>query len=433
MTCDKEKTRGIRPGDIAVVVGTGRSGVAAARLLHAKGARVRVLERDAANVPATFAEWAAGAGVEIVCGAHDAAHFADAAVVVPSPGVAVATLRPYLPATGGPEVMAEMELAWRELSGEPVIAVTGTSGKTTTVSLCAHMLRTQGLSVFLGGNIGTPLCEYVLEGKRADVLVIEISSFQLQTCSTFRPRVAMLLNITANHLDYHADMQEYIDAKFRLFRCQDEDDLAVFGEGLAPLVDRYGVKARRVTFRATDRFAESRLFGVHNRANAEAAWTAAREFGVTLENALQAVATFAPMPHRLEQVAERGGVLYVNDSKCTTVSALRVALEAFDRPVLLLAGGKFKGGDLEGLIPLVRERVRAVMLFGASREVFEAAWRDVVPMTWDATLEEAVRRAASAARQGEVVLMAPATASFDLFRNYGHRGDVFRAAVESLA
>lgn len=433
MTCDKNKAKGINPGELAVVVGTGRSGVAAAKLLHSKGVRVRVLERDAAKVPAAFAAWAAEAGAEIVCGAHEPAHFAGAALVVPSPGVAVSTLRPYLPASGGPEVMAEMELAWREIDGEPVIAVTGTSGKTTTVSLCAHMLATQGLSVFLGGNIGTPLSEYVLAGKRADVLVIEISSFQLQTCSTFRPRVAMLLNITENHLDYHADMREYTDAKFRLFRCQDEGDLAVFGDGLAPLADSYGVKARRVYFRPTERFTESRLFGRHNKANAEAAWIAAREFGVTPENAAKAVATFSPMPHRLELVAERDGVLYVNDSKCTTVSALRVALEAFDRPVLLLAGGKFKGGDLEALSGLVRERVRCVMLFGASREVFERAWQGLVPLTWDPTLEDAVLRAAKEAHSGEVVLMAPATASFDLFRDYLHRGEAFRNAVESLA
>lgn len=433
MTCDKNMVKEIRPGDVAVVVGAGRSGRAAARLLHRKGAHVRLLERDAANIPAEFGEWATASGIEIICGPHECAHFADASIVVPSPGAAVASLRPYLPANGGVEVMAEMELAWRELHGEPVIAVTGTSGKTTTVSLCAKMLEAHGLKVFLGGNIGTPLSEYVLGGERADVLVIEISSFQLQTCSTFRPTVAMLLNITENHLDYHADMQEYIDAKFALFRCQTEEDIAIFGDGLQPLVAGYAIAARTQYFTPRKRFASCRLFGAHNQANIEAAWLAVQPFGVTEADAARAVSEFAPMAHRLELVADKGDVLYVNDSKCTTVSALRVALEAFDRPVLLLAGGKFKGGDLAALGDLVRERVKAVGLFGASRDKFEAAWQGIVPLSWDATLEDAVHRMAAMAVPGDVVLMAPATASFDLFRNYGHRGDVFRKAVEELA
>ncbi|MEG6505966.1 UDP-N-acetylmuramoyl-L-alanine--D-glutamate ligase [Nitratidesulfovibrio sp. 1201_IL3209] len=440
MTCDKHMARTIGKGDLAVVVGAGRSGMAAARLLHRMGARVRLLERNAGGVPADFARWAAGAGVEIATGDHSPAQFEGARAVVPSPGMAVAALRPLLSAgPDAPEVLAEMELAWRQLDGEPVLAVTGTSGKTTTVSLCAAMLRAQGLAVFLGGNIGTPLSEYVLSvadgGPRADVLVIEISSFQLQACTTFRPRVAMLLNISENHLDYHADMAEYIDAKFRLFRCMEEGDLAIFGEGVRDLAAARAPRARTLFFDAgAGRFPHTRLLGGHNQANIEAAWQACREFGVTAEAAEKAVADFAPLEHRLEAVAERNGVLWVNDSKCTTVEALRVALQAFDRPVVLMVGGKFKGGDLASLLPLMRGRVRAVVGFGASREQFEAAWlgQGDFPMLWHDTLEPAVAEAAALAKPGDAVVMAPATSSFDLFANYKERGHAFRRAVEAL-
>ncbi|HEU6437052.1 MAG TPA: UDP-N-acetylmuramoyl-L-alanine--D-glutamate ligase [Nitratidesulfovibrio sp.] len=440
MTCDKHTARTIGKGDLVVVVGAGRSGMAAVRLLHRMGAHVRLLERNADGVPADFVRWAAEAGVEIATGDHSPAQFEGARAVVPSPGMAVARLLPLLPqGPDAPEIMAEMELAWRQLDGEPVLAVTGTSGKTTTVSLCAAMLRAQGLAVFLGGNIGTPLSEYVLsvaEGQgRADVLVIEISSFQLQACITFRPRVAMLLNISENHLDYHADMAEYIDAKFRLFRCMDEGDLAVFGAGVRDLVAARDLKPRTLFFdAAARRFPHTRLLGGHNQANMEAAWQACREFGVTPEAAEKAMADFAPLEHRLEAVAERNGVLWVNDSKCTTVEALRVALQAFDRPVVLMVGGKFKGGDLASLLPLLRGRVRAVVGFGASRQYFEGAWLEQgnFSLSWHPALEPAVAEAAALAQPGDAVVMAPATSSFDLFANYKERGHAFCRAVEAL-
>ena len=343
-------------------------------------------------------------------------------------------LRPLLTPGEEPEIMAETELAWRQLEGEPVLAVTGTSGKTTTISMCAAMLEAQGLNVFLGGNIGTPLSEYVLaraEGRpRADVLALELSSFQIETCTTLRPRVAVLLNISANHLDYHKDMKEYIEAKMRLFRCQDASCLAVFGPGLRGLPERMKVSARTGYFDPdSGRFPDMQLIGPHNHANAEAAWQACREFGVTQENARRAMQRFKPLPHRLERIAEKDGVLYVNDSKCTTVEALKVALASFERPVLLLAGGRFKGGDLAGLAPLLKRHVKAAGLYGASREVFENAWKDILPTSWDETLRLALARLRGMARPGDVVLLAPATSSYDQYENYRERGDDFRRAV----
>ena len=433
MALEQFRTKTVQPGELAVVVGAGRSGKAAARLLLQDGAKVRLLEKDPANIDAEFLREMTQAGAEVITGEHGPQHFADAAYVIPSPGMPVATLLPMLPASGGPEVMAEMELAWRHLHGEPVLAVTGTSGKTTTVSLAAAMLQAQGLSVFLGGNIGTPLSEYILSGRKADVLVVEISSFQLQTCSTFCPRVGVILNISPNHLDYHKDMEEYIDAKFRLLRCQSADDMAVLGEDVRELAEVRNVPSLKIWIDpAMNRFPESQLFGKHNRVNMEAAWLACRPFGVTEAAAAKAVAGFKPLPNRLERVDEKNGVLYVNDSKSTTIAALEVALAAFDRPVRLLCGGKFKGGDLSVLNDLVRAHVVAVALFGACREHFEQAWRGIVPMTWDATLEEAVRRVHTQAKAGYVVLMSPATASFDLYKNYVARGNDFKRVVGLL-
>ena len=434
MTCNPALLTPINADTSAIVVGGGRSGQAAARLLRRLGATVRLLERNAEKLPGGFTAWAASEGVEILGGEHRREYFLDADILIPSPGAAVSMLRPLLTPGEEPEILAETELAWRQLEGEPVLAVTGTSGKTTTISMCAAMLEAQGLNVFLGGNIGTPLSEYVLaraEGRpRADVLALELSSFQLQTCTTLRPRVAVLLNISANHLDYHKDMKEYIEAKMRLFRCQDASCLAVFGPGLRGLPERMKVSARTGYFDPdSGRFPDMQLIGPHNHANAEAAWQACREFGVTLENARRAMQRFKPLPHRLERIAEKDGVLYVNDSKCTTVEALKVALASFERPVLLLAGGRFKGGDLAGLAPLLKRHVKAAGLYGASREVFENAWKDILPTSWDETLRLALARLRGMARPGDVVLLAPATSSYDQYENYRERGDDFRRAV----
>ncbi len=419
------------------VIGAGRSGRAALRLLNALGADVRLLERSPENLPDDFAFWLKEAGIPVLGGEHLPEHFDGVDMVIPSPGAAKALIEPLLPLRedgSRAEIMAETELAWRLLEGEPVIGITGTSGKTTTTSICSAMLEAHGLRVFTGGNIGVPLSEYVLarlEGaEKADVVVLELSSFQLQCCSTLHPRVAMLLNISENHLDYHKDMGEYTDAKLRLFACQEEGDLAILGPSLAHLAP--GLKARTALIDLAARpFPETRLIGAHNQNNAEAALMAAAPFGVTREEAARAMREFKPIAHRLEHIADVDGVQYVNDSKCTTVEALRVALSAFDRPVVLLAGGKFKGGDLESMRPLLARHVKAVALFGAAREHFEPAWRDTVPVTWDETLDKALALARALAVPGDAVLLAPATASFDQYKNYLARGDHFRALVHA--
>lgn len=419
-------------GRTAVVVGAGGSGRAAARLLVELGASVRVVDRKAESVPQDFRAWAESAGVEFGFGVHHAGQFADAHLVVMSPGAQMAALQPLFPSTPGFEAVAEMELASRYVH-EPILAVTGTNGKTTTVSLAAHILRHSGREVFLGGNIGTPLSEYVLAGVKADVLVIEASSFQLQTCTTFRPWVGVLLNFAADHMDYHKDMDEYWRAKLQLFAHQHDDDLAVVHQDLAAAFEAaHPTPARTIYFSSRKRFESRTLLGDHNQENMEAAYQACRFFGVTESEAQAAIRTFEALPHRVQPVAEKNGVLFVDDSKATSVDALRAALLSFDRPVLLLAGGVWKGGDLEGLKPLMRGKVRAVALFGDSEEVFRSAWNGDFSVTWDPTLELAVKRLAAAGKPGDVVLLSPATASFDLYANYKERGLDFQRVVREL-
>lgn len=426
---DAIKRNPVIPGSVAVVVGAGASGEAAARLIRQKGARVRLLERNPGKVGSALLALASDIGMEIVTGPHEPAHFQGASLVVPSPGVPFAVLRPLVEAAGNPPVLAELELAWRYVD-EPVLAVTGTSGKTTTVSVAAAMLREAGKTAFLGGNIGTPLSDYVTDvaagAEKADVLVLEVSSFQLQGCDTFRPKVGVLLNLSPNHLDHHESMREYAEAKFSLFARQAAEDLALFGTDLEDEVPLHHINARIEYFSPGRRQWETRLLGGHNQANIEAAFRACKELGVSEDAAARAAAVFAPLPNRLEMVGEWNGVAYINDSKCTTASALEVALRSMERPTLLLAGGVFKGGDLKALVPLLKEKVKAVGLFGASRDVFSRAWEGAVPLSWFPAMEEAVRNLRKTAVPGDAILLAPATSSFDLYANYAARGADFR-------
>ena len=330
------------------VIGAGRSGRAAVRLLHELGANVRLLEKKPEQMPADFSSWLSENHVPVFGGEHAPEYFEGVDLVIPSPAAARASIEPLLPLRedgSRAEICAETELAWRLLEGEPVIGITGTSGKTPTTSLCSAMLEAHGLRVFTGGNIGVPLSEYVLARRRgepkADVIVLELSSFQLQTCSTLHPRVGILLNISENHLDFHKDMKEYTDAKMRLFANQTERDTAILAPSLSHLPKAYGMKARVQYLTPGARpFPDTRLIGAHNQSNAEAAFMAASLFDVTREEAARAMREFTPIAHRLEHIADIDGVQYVNDSKCTTIEALKVALRAFDRPVVLLASSR---------------------------------------------------------------------------------------------
>ncbi|HKK34227.1 MAG TPA: UDP-N-acetylmuramoyl-L-alanine--D-glutamate ligase [Desulfomicrobiaceae bacterium] len=418
-------------GHKAVVVGAARSGVAAAKLLSRLGASVTLADSNEAALGEPEVQEPAGAyGWKLAGGAHTEELFVGADLVILSPGVPRRVVDPFLPQKV--QVVSELEFASWFVS-EPIVALTGTNGKTTTTALLGHVLEKTKRKVFLGGNFGVPLSEYVLAGERVDILVLEVSSFQLQNISSFRPRVAVMLNFAANHLDYHQSMDEYFEAKMSLFSRQCQGDLAILPLELKDrVVGKLDPAVNSTWFVATRRFHCPQLPGAHNRENLEAAFLVARHFGVTEAEMQSALKDFTPMEHRLESIVEKHGVVFVNDSKATTVGALAAALRSMDRPTLLLAGGVFKGGDLEELVPLLREKVLEVFLFGAGREIFEQAWKGGVPLHWTERLEDAVQQAFERSRPGDAILLSPATASFDQFRNYKERGRVFSAAARAL-
>ncbi len=420
-------------GKTAVVVGAGATGKAACRLLRRQGAQVRLLDRNL-KPDEIFDEWAAAAGIEMLSGEHSREQFAGADLVVPSPGIPPKTIEAFLP-DPAPEVIAEMELAWR-LVEQPILAITGTNGKTTTATLAAHVIEHTGWKVFLGGNIGTPLSEYVLSEVRADILVLEVSSFQLMGCRKFRPRSGVFLNFSPNHLDYHLDLEEYLAAKLKLFANQEEGDLAVVPEELLELLggreDFRRIRSRVVAYRPRGRFHCPSLPGGHNQANMEAAYQACRYFGITEKEMHEALRNFRGLPHRIESIGEVRGVRFVNDSKATTVEAVRAALQSVQGPVRLLVGGVYKGGDFRSLLPDMRGKVQAVGLFGAGREVFTPAFEGEFPLSWDETLEQAVRRLFADARPGDTILLSPGTSSFDLYTDYKARGKDFLRIMEAL-
>lgn len=440
-----------------LVVGLARSGIAAARFLAGRGARVRATDAaPAERLQAAVAELRA-LGIDPEVGGHRPESFERAELIVISPGVPH-DLPPLAAARArGVPVIGELELAARFVA-EPIVAVTGTNGKTTVTELTGAMLAASGRHVFVGGNIGTPLIAYADSGApRADIVVAEVSSFQLDTIDTFHPQVGVLLNITDDHLDRYSGFEAYARSKLRLFENQGPGDLAILngadpvvrsragairstvlffgapgGGGAAEVVDRelrLRLPGRAETAIDLTRF---RLRGPHNRENAAAAALAALAAGATPPGIQEAVDTFAAAPHRLETVATVGGVEYVNDSKATNVDAVLRGLECFDRPVVLLMGGADKGGDFRRLRDGVRTRARALVLVGGARRAIRAALGDLVETHEVERMDAAVHRAAALAQPGDVVLLGPGCASFDRYANYQERGDDFRRAVLRL-
>jgi len=419
-------------GGRVVVVGAGRSGIAAARLAAAAGADVLLLERNPAVLDEATTELLLTESIYCRTGEHGEPQFQGVDLVVISPGIPPHIIRRQLPREGTPPLYSELELAWWFVD-RPVIAVTGTNGKTTTVGLIHGMLEHAGISDFAGGNIGPPLSEYVLQDIDARVLVLEVSSFQMLCTETFRPDVGVLLNVSPNHLDYHGSLEEYFEAKMALFRQQGPSDLAVLPQGMrARLQDRRDIQARREYFKDLGRFDCPALLGAHNRANMEAAFAACRPLGVSEETARRAVRDFRPEPHRLQPLGEKNGVLFVDDSKGTTLEAQQAALNSFDRPVLLLAGGRLKGGDPGSQTDLIRNRVKAAAVFGECRDALLRAWQESTRVFSQEDMEGALHRLMSLARPGDVVLFAPGTSSFDQYSDYRERGEAFQGLVNKI-
>jgi UDP-N-acetylmuramoylalanine--D-glutamate ligase len=365
--------------------------------------------------------------------------------VVKSPGVPQQAPVIVAARERGIEIVGELELAWGLIPNE-FIALTGTNGKTTTVELLGAIHRAAGVPVEVAGNVGTPLSSLAGSIDPIAVVVCEASSFQLEDSIEFAPDCAVLLNVTEDHLDRHGSFEDYLAAKLRLFQNQGEGDIAVlpadfagqqgraatvrFGGPDSDLAEREGhLWWQGVRMIPTDAI---RLRGRHNLENAMAASAAALARGVDQQAVCDALRTFAGVPHRLEEVVERDGVLFVNDSKATNVASALVGIEAFDGGVHLIAGGSLKGGGFGGLRPAVISRCRACYLIGEAAEQLENDLKDTVPLHRCGDLEHAVSAASAAAQPGDTVLLSPACASYDQFKNFEERGERFRQLVKSL-
>jgi UDP-N-acetylmuramoylalanine--D-glutamate ligase len=436
-----------------LVVGLARSGQAAARLLAARGERVRAVDSGHPEGAERLSEW----GVEVVLDADGLAQLEGTHTVVKSPGVPREAAVIAAARERDIEVTGELELAWRALPNR-FLAVTGTNGKTTTVELLGHIFRGAGEGVAVAGNVGVPVAGLVGEIDPDATVVCEASSFQLEDTSLFAPEGAVFLNLAPDHLDRHGDLPAYLGAKLRIFANQGNDDVAVWNGDDPELagVDLGGC-ARRIEFchgaspdcevaaaagtifwdgQPLVETAELGIPGEHNVENAMAAAAAALSFGIDRETVVAGLRSFAGVPHRLELVAELDGVRFVNDSKATNVGAATVGIDSFDRGVHAILGGSDKGEPFSALVGPLRERAVAAYLLGDTAARMEAELAPAaaagVPLHRVADLESAVRAAATAAKPGEVVLLSPACASFDAFPNFEARGERFREIVAAL-
>ena len=441
-------------GSRVTVAGAARSGLAAAELLARRGAHVTLSD---ARHELPEGERLRSLGVALELGGHVRETFTSADLVVLSPGVAPEQDAVRAARERGIPVIAEIELASRWLQGR-VIAITGTKGKSTTTALTGRMLEAAGFKVTVGGNIGSPLSAQVSESTPETFHVVETSSFQLEQIDTFHPWIAVMLNLSPDHLDRHPDVAAYAAAKARIFENQNASDFAVINAddpAVLEIARRGRATARRFSLAGTigrgtviedgwivDRrgdlseplvpLAAIHLLGPHLVHDVMAAATVGAIAGAAPAAMTAAVDAFPGLEHAMELVAEVGGVRFVNDSKATNVEAALRSIESFDHGLVLIAGGRFKGGDLRRLREPLRARARAVVAIGEARPLLREALGDIVPVEEAGSLADAIARAHALAQPSGVVLLAPACASFDMFRDYAERGRIFKEEVRKL-
>jgi len=439
-------------GKRVTVVGMARSGIAAARVLHSLGARVTITDKKPLGQLAEQVQALGHGEIKIEAGGHPDRIFVEAELIVLSPGV------PKIPQVlaarrHGVPVISELELGWL-LSDAPFLGITGTNGKSTVTTLVGLMLKKAGIKVLVAGNIGNALTETpeLLHGQ--DWIVVELSSFQLEDIDTFRPRVAAVLNITQDHLDRYKDITEYGEAKARIFENQHREDVLVLNFD-DPLVRALASRAlsRVVPFSRSEKHEtgayiengrlmvrgetvcgidEILIKGVHNIENAMAASAAALAAGADQASVAAVLREFPGLEHRLEFVREKDGVTYINDSKGTNVGAVMKSVEGFTRPVILIAGGLDKGSDFSPLAGLFKKRVKLLILIGKAAGTMAGALGGSTETVLAKTLRDAVQLAATRATRGDVVLLSPACASFDMFKDFEDRGRQFKEAVKNL-
>jgi len=436
----------IHSGKKAVVLGLGHSGEAAATLLIEEGAQVTVSESVDSPAIRAKGEDLQKRGANVLIGPEADIDPANYDVAILSPGIEpTAPLVRNVVAKGIP-IIGELELAFQECTC-PVVAITGTNGKTTTTELCTHILLQCGIRTMASGNIGLPFAKAVRQSQNLDVMVLEVSSFQLETVKSFHPKVAAWLNFSPNHLDRYASADEYRDAKLRILENLTAEDTLVINAQSVPL----STPAKIITFSAVNDEADftlknttiyfhgnpvidqetTHLHGIHNAENIMAALGIGIALHMDLGSMASAVANYTPPVHRCEFIREMDGVKWINDSKATNLDAMQMAIRSQTRPLILIAGGKDKGFGFEENSDLVHDKSRAVILIGEMRHRIAASWQQTQCHPVD-TLEEAVSLASKLAKPGDAVLFSPGTSSFDMFRNYGERGNIFKSLVKKL-
>jgi UDP-N-acetylmuramoylalanine--D-glutamate ligase len=440
-----------------LVVGGALTGVSVCRFLAKRGSLVTLTDRSDLAGREGELSILTDLGVDLVIGGHREGDFLDADLIVVSPGVPL-SIEPLEKAKeAGVTIVGDVELAFWYLEA-PICAVTGTNGKTTTTALLGEMLAACGMNVAVGGNIGEPLVDLVDGSETLDGVVAELSSFQLEAIESFRPKVSVLLNITPDHLDRYPGFEEYARAKMRIFENQTEEDYAVLNADDSEITARTGhIGPRRVFFSGTRALDEgvtwedgrivcrmggavhaydpsgSALTGVHNRENIMAAVAAAAQVGCAGEPVERAIHAFRPAAHRLELVGEANGVRYFDDSKATNVGAALRSIESFENGVHLIMGGVDKGGSYGPLFEAVRRRVTALYLMGEAADRIEEELGGAAKVVRVTDMADAVGRASDAASSGDVVLLAPACSSFDMYDNYKERGKHFaKLAAERM-
>jgi UDP-N-acetylmuramoylalanine--D-glutamate ligase len=439
------------------VLGMARSGVACAKLLKETGAEVFASDLKPKEALGTEINRLKALGVDFETGGHTEKVVKDKDYIVVSPGIPLSIPILSRAQSLGIPIFSEIEVAFW-LNKAKIVGITGSNGKTTTVTLLGEILKEEGKDYKVGGNIGTPFSSIVREVTPDGILVLELSSFQLERIEEFRPFISCVLNITPDHLDRHPDLKSYMEAKLRILENQNQEDFAVLNtddQNSRSLAS--GGECRKVFFSINEELEqgafirqdklvsrwngeESQIIdtheigirGPHNLSNAAAACAICSILGVKISSMRKALREFTGVEHRLEKVATISGVDFINDSKATNVESVWYALLSVPPPILLIAGGKDKGGDFTKLRELVQKNVKALILIGEAKEKIKEALGDLVPTSKSISLEEAVGLTFQQAAAKDTVLLSPGCASFDMFRDYQHRGQVFKSSVKGL-
>jgi len=441
------------------VIGFGKSGQSAAKLLLKKGAQVIIFDvKPKNNLPSTIVKELEKKGAIFELGEKAQKNLFDVDFIVISPGIPMDVYKVYI--KKDIPVISELELAWNFIENkENIIAITGTNGKTTTTAMVSELLVLSGYKVFTGGNYGIPLSELVYCNAKVDKIVLEVSSFQLETIKTFSPKTALLLNITPDHLERYSSEEEYAYYKYKIFENQKSSDFSIlpykekwyekfkslikgkklfFGEKIESEVYAYLKNEKSFVIKINEEkeeysFLGFKLLGIHNRINYMVASLCARLNGATKDSIKALVKNFVGFPHRLEYLGNFGGIYFINDSKATNIDATLQALRSLSGPIILIMGGKHKGSSYKPLIPYIKEKVKILILMGEARFIISEELKDVTETYIVEDLSSAIFLTFKIAQPGDTVLFSPACSSFDQFEDYKERGEVFRKLVFKYA